>query len=131
MVGSILRQMRSLFCYSKYGDPTILGSFVFSHYEQVYRTQKVCVSGPMFIRQVAISMHFRTYVYWTGRRKCAFPDLYLLDRSQKVCFSGTLFIGQVAESVHFRTLVYWTFFLVLVGTTTSQNIRHFLKCKRL
>ena len=26
-----------------------IGHFVFSHYEQVYRTQKVCVSGPMFI----------------------------------------------------------------------------------
>ena len=47
---------------------TILLTLVFSHYEQVYRIQKVCISWPMFI----------TF-----------------------------------------------FFLVLVGTTTSRNIRHF------
>ena len=46
----------------------ILGTFVFSHYEQVYKTQKVCISGPTFIK---------------------------------------------------------LFFLALVGTTTSQNIRQF------
>ena len=28
---------------------TIFGTFVFSHYEQDYGTQKVCISGPMFI----------------------------------------------------------------------------------
>ena len=27
----------------------ILGTFVFSHYGQVYKTQKVCISGPIFI----------------------------------------------------------------------------------
>ena len=29
---------------------------------------------------------------------------------------------QISESVHFRTHVYWAFFLVLVGSTISQNI---------
>ena len=29
---------------------TILATHVFSHYDQVYRTQKVCISRPMFIR---------------------------------------------------------------------------------
>ena len=33
---------------------------------------------------------------------------------------------QISESIHFRTHVYWTLFLVLVGSTTSQNIPHFL-----
>ena len=47
---------------------TILGTFAFSLYEQVCRSQKACISGPIFIG---------------------------------------------------------VFFLVLVGTTTSQNFRHF------
>ena len=29
--------------------PPLTISLVFSHYEEVYRTQKVCISGPMFI----------------------------------------------------------------------------------
>ena len=31
---------------------------------------------------------------------------------------------QISESMRFRTHVYWTF-VVLIGTTISQNIRHF------
>ena len=35
--------------------------------------------------------------------------------------------AKISESIHFRTHVYFTFFffLVFVGTTTSQNIRYF------
>ena len=33
---------------------------------------------------------------------------------------------QISESMHFWTHVYWSFFLLLVGTTTSQSIRHIL-----
>ena len=55
---------------------TILDTFVFIHYEQVYRTQKVCVSGPMcnglFIHVVICTMtshntrHFCFYPLWTS-----------------------------------------------------------------
>ena len=83
-------------------------TLVFSHYEEVYRTQKVRVSGPkcnnLFFS--CCDMYYHLSQYWsllfsaamnkcTEVRKYAVPDPCLLD------------------------------FNVLVGTITSQNIRHF------
>ena len=71
---------------------TIFGTFVFSHYEQVYGTQKVCISGPMFI-----GVFF--FLFWW-----LLPPLKILDtfvfihceqvyRTQKVCVSGPMCNG--------------------------------------
>ena len=50
-------------------------------------------------------------------------DVYL------VCHGGGQPISvtsvHMSQSMHLRAHVYYTFFLVLVGTITSQNIRHF------
>ena len=88
---------------------TIFVTLVFSHYGQMYISQKVCISGPMCNNLFSCcGMYYHLSQYWTllfsatmnkciELRKYAFPDTCLLE-----------------------------FFLVLVGTTTSQNIRHFL-----
>ena len=84
--------------------------FCFSHHEQVYRTQRVCVSGPkcnnLFFS--CCDMDYHLSLYWTllvlatmnkstELRKYAFPD------PSVIIFS----------------------FHVVICTTTSHNIGHF------
>ena len=66
---------------------------------------KVCISGPMFIGQVAESMHFRTHVQWSLFRvvifnyhlsqywTIVFNHYEQVYRTQKVHVSGPMFIG--------------------------------------
>ena len=77
-------------------------------YEQVNRSQKVCVSGPK------CSLFFNVVICTTISHNIGhlvFSHCEQFYRTQKVCVSGPIFIG--------------FFSLVLVGTTASQNIRHF------
>ena len=85
---------------------TILVTLVFSHYEQVYRTQKVCVSGPMcnclffsrlwyVLPSVAILV---TLVFSHYEQVC---------RTLKVCISGPMFI------------LFFLFFIFLFCLTVS------------
>ena len=81
---------------------------IVSHYEQVYRSQKVCISGPMCNCPFSCcDMYYYLSQYWT----LVFSYYEQVYRTQKVCVSGPMFIGLS--------------FLVLVSTTTSQNIHHF------
>ena len=76
-------------------------------YEQVYRSQKVCISGP------------RCIIFYSSSDMC-----YHISQYSTLLFLATM--NKCTElSMNFRTHVYWTFFfLVLVGATTSQSIRH-------
>ena len=59
---------------------TILVTLVFSPYEQVHRTQKVCISGPMFIRLFSC---FGGY-YHLSEYSTLFNTLYMWSRVSSI-----------------------------------------------
>ena len=65
-------------------------TLVFGHYEQVHRTQKVCVSGPMFIGLFSL---FNGYYHLSKYSTFIFNTLYIYAYHRVIEINNYLFIG--------------------------------------